>query len=134
MDFSQINYWAVLVAALAPMGIGVLWYSPALFGKIWMRVNGFSGNEPRGNMARTMIIAFILSLVMSLNLAAFLAVPGTNIRWGITAGFLAGFGWVTLSIVVISLFERRPFAYMAVNGGYWVVSFIVMGAILGAWR
>ena len=134
MDFSQINLWAVLVAALVTMGIGALWYSPALFGKIWMRANGFSGNEPGGNMARTMIIAFILSLIMSLNLAAFLADPGTNVRWGMTAGFLAGFGWVTLSIAVISLFERRSFAYMAVNGGYWVVSFIAMGAILGAWR
>lgn len=134
MDLSQINYLAVLVAALATMAVGAIWYSKVLFGAVWMKANGFSGDEPGGNVARTMIIAFILSLVMSFNLAAFLADPQTTVTWGMTAGFLAGFGWVALAIAVVSLFERRSFAYIAVNGGYWVVSFIVMGAILGAWR
>jgi len=134
MDFSQINYWAVLVAALAVMAVGALWYSKALFGGIWMKANGFTGDEHVGNVARTMITAFILSLIMSFNLAAFLADPSTTVTWGMTAGFLAGFGWVTLAIGVVALFERRSFAYVAVNGGYWIVSFVVMGAILGGWR
>ncbi|HVG71199.1 MAG TPA: DUF1761 domain-containing protein [Vicinamibacterales bacterium] len=34
----------------------------------------------------------------------------------------------------IAAFERRPPAYVAINGGYWVVSMAVMGAIIGAWR
>jgi hypothetical protein len=33
----------------------------------------------------------------------------------------------------VALFERRPWAYLLVNGGYMVVAFVVMGAILGAW-
>jgi hypothetical protein len=33
-----------------------------------------------------------------------------------------------------ALFERRSWRYVAVNGGYWIVAFTVMGAILGAWR
>ena len=36
--------------------------------------------------------------------------------------------------VLLRFFERRPFAYTAINGGYWLVSFVVMGTILGAWR
>ena len=35
---------------------------------------------------------------------------------------------------VISLFESRPFNYVLVNGGYMVVAFVVMGAIIGGWR
>ena len=134
MDFSQINLLAVLAAAIATMIIGAAWYSKLLFGNIWMKASGLKEDDPPGNVARTMTLAFILSLVMSFNLAVFLADPSTDVVWGMTAGFLAGFGWVALSLAVIAMFERRSFAYMAVNGGYWVVSFVAMGAILGAWR
>jgi hypothetical protein len=41
---------------------------------------------------------------------------------------------VALGIGTVALFERRPFSYTAINGGYWVVSFVVMGFILGTWR
>ena len=134
MDFSQINFLAVLVAAIATMAIGSLWYSKLLFGNVWMKINDFKEDDPPGNVARTMIITFILAIVMSFNLAAFLAGPDTDVVFGITAGFLTGFGWVALSLAVIAMFEQRSFAYIAINGGYWVVSFVAMGAILGAWR
>lgn len=45
MDFSKINYLAVLVAAISTFLIGGLWYSPLLFGKAWMNANGFSEAE-----------------------------------------------------------------------------------------
>ncbi len=134
MDFSQVNLLAVLAAAITTMAIGSLWYSKLLFGNVWMKLNGFKEDNPPGNVARTMIITFILSLVMSFNLAAFLADPSTDVVFGMTAGFLAGFGWVALSIAVIAMFEQRSFAYIAINAGYWVVSFTAMGAILGSWR
>ena len=38
----QLNIWAVLVAALSTFLIGGLWYSPAVFGKAWMKENGFT--------------------------------------------------------------------------------------------
>jgi hypothetical protein len=68
------------------------------------------------------------------NLAAFLADPKTTAIWGATAGFLAGFGWVTLGIATIALFERRSWKYVLINSGYMIVSFTIMGLILGAWR
>jgi hypothetical protein len=38
------------------------------------------------------------------------------------------------AIGVVALFERRPWTYLLVNGGYWVVTMTAMGAILGAWK
>ena len=88
----------------------------------------------KSNMAKIFGLAFVLAVVMAANLAAFLAEPKTTASWGATAGFLAGFGWVTLGIATISLFERRSLKYVLINGGYMTVSFVVMGLILGAWR
>ena len=53
---------------------------------------------------------------------------------GATAGLLAGFGWVMMRIGVVSLFERRPWTNVIVNGGYLTVALVLMGAILGGWR
>jgi hypothetical protein len=135
MDFSKINYFAVLAAALSTFVLGGLWYSPLLFGKVWMRLNNFSEEDlATFSKARMFGWSFVFALVMSLNLAMFLAAPGTNIGWGMAAGALAGFGWVAMAIAIIAVFENRSWSYIAINGGYMTVAFIVMGAILGAWR
>jgi hypothetical protein len=131
----HINWLAVLAAAISTFVLGGLWYSPALFGRSWMSVNKLNPEDlGKSNMAKIFGIAFVLALVMAANLAAFLAEPKTTASWGATAGFLAGFGWVTLGIATISLFERRSLKYVLINGGYMTVAFVVMGLILGAWR
>jgi hypothetical protein len=91
-------------------------------------------DEPPAAGAKIFVISFVLSLIMALNLAMFLNDPKTNLTWGATAGFLAGFGWVAMGIGIVSLFERRPWTYVLVNGGYLTVALVVMGAILGGWR
>jgi len=72
--------------------------------------------------------------VMAFNLAMFLDDPKTTLACGAAAGFLAGFGWVVMGIGIVSLFERRPWTYTIVNGGYLTIALVLMGAILGGWR
>lgn len=135
MDFSTINYLAVLVAALSTFILGGLWYSPMLFGKAWMRANNFTDTDLQTfSKARMFGWSFAFSLVMAFNLAMFLAGPTTNTVWGMTAGALAGFGWVALAIAVVGVFENKSWTYILINGGYMTVAFVVMGAIIGAWR
>jgi hypothetical protein len=135
MNPNQINWLAVVAAALSTFMVGGLWYSPILFGKVWLKANGFTETQAQGfNKARAFSGAFFLSLVMSANLAMFLAHPATTVLWGMTAGALAGIGWVAAGLAVVALFENRSWSYIMVNGGYLIVSFVLMGAILGAWR
>ena len=135
MDISTINWLAVIAAALSTFLLGGIWYSPALFGNAWMRLNGFTNEELKSrNMARIFGFSFLWSLVMSFNLAMFLNEPSTDLSWGAAAGFLAGFGWVAMAIFILGLFERRSTRLMLINAGYFIASFIIMGLILGAWR
>jgi hypothetical protein len=129
-----LNPWAILAAALSTFILGGVWYSPILFARPWMEGAGLSEEDVKnGNMSRILGGAFVLSLVMAANLAAFLSGP-PNLVWGMTAGALAGFGWVAMALGVIYLFERRPLKLFLVNAGYQVVAFVVMGAILGVWK
>ena len=135
MDPSTINYPAVLVAALSTFLLGGLWYSPLLFGKVWMRENKFTDAELQTfSKARMFGWSFGFALIMALNLAMFLAAPNTNLSRGAAAGALAGFGWVTMAVGVIGVFENKSWKYIAINGGYMTVAFVVMGAIIGVWR
>ena len=131
----QINHFAVVAAALSAFVIGGLWYSPLMFYKAWLNANGLNEQDlKKSSMAKIFGLSFLFSLIMAYNLAAFLSGPDTTILWGAAAGALAGIGWVALSIGILGLFERRPWKYVLINGGYFAASFIVMGAILGAWR
>jgi hypothetical protein len=135
MDFSTINYFAVVAAAVSTFVLGGLWYSPMLFGKAWMRANNFTDADLQTfSKARMFGWAIVFSLIMALNLAMFLAGPTTNVTWGMAAGALAGLGWVAMSIAIIGGFENRSWSYIAINGGYMTLAFVIMGAIIGAWR
>jgi len=132
MNLLTLNIWAILVAAISAFLVGGVWYS-VLFAAAWKRANGFTQDPPAAG-PKVFLISFVLSLVMAFNLAMFLNDAKTTTAWGATAGFLAGFGWVAMSIGIISQFERRPWSYVAINGGYVTVALTLMGAILGAWR
>ena len=123
---NQINWLAVFAAALSTFVIGGLWYSPVLFGKVWMRVNGFSEEQVAGfNKARAFGGSFILALVMSANLAMFLADPKTTVVWGMTAGALAGVGsgaerdWVSS---LCSRIVRGPISWSMAATTSWPLS------------
>lgn len=135
MDGEIFNVGAVVAAAAVNFVIGGAWYSPALFGKAWMRANGFSEADlKKGSPALIFGLSFLFCLLMAANLAAFLADPSTTFGFAVAAGVAAGLGWAALGMAVIALFERRPWSYILVNGGYLTVSFAAMGAVLGAWR
>jgi hypothetical protein len=135
MDGGKINVWAVGAAALLNFVIGGLWYSPALFGRVWMRANGFTEADlKRGSPAVIFGVSLVFCLIMAANLAAFLAGPETDLAFALGASLAAGLGWAALGLGVIALFERRPWSYLLVHGGYLAVSFLAMGLVLGIWR
>ena len=130
----HLNYFAVLLSALSTFLIGGLWYSPVVFGKAWMRENGFKEEElKQSNMIKIFGLTFFLSLIAAVNLAMFLG-PEDKPVMGALWGFLAGFGWVATFVGTHYLFERKSFTLFLINAGYSVVALTVMGTILAAWK
>ncbi|RPI44410.1 MAG: DUF1761 domain-containing protein [Bacteroidetes bacterium] len=135
MENLIINHWAVLVSALFSMVLGAVWYSPVLFYEAWKKENGLTEEQIKAsNPLKLYGISFLLAYLMSYNLAFFLGDAETDWKWGLAAGFLAGFGWAAAVFTTIALFERRSWRYILINSGYIVVYFTVIGLILGAWR
>jgi hypothetical protein len=128
------NWIAVLVAGISAFVLGGVWYSPALFGKAWMKENNLTEEKIKsGNKAKIFGWALVLTLVMSTNLAMYLNSPNINFRLGLIYGLLTGV-WLLCGIAVVGLFEYKSARYIFINGGYWLIALGLMGAILGAWR
>ena len=128
MDLSIINYWAVLLAALSGFLIGGVWYS-VLFAKKWQKLSGVTNEQLKKGTAKIFIGSFVLSLIMSLNLAAFIGDGGA--MFGVSAGLAVGLGWVATAFGINYLFERKPFQLFMINASYSVVAFTLMGLIIG---
>jgi hypothetical protein len=60
--------------------------------------------------------------------------PTANLQDGLFAGFMAGFTYVAAAFGITYLFEFRSLKLWAINAGYQIVVFSVMGAILGVWH
>lgn len=128
MDLSKLNYLAILIAATSSFIIGGLWYS-VLFAKRWQKLSGVTNDQLKRGMIKIFIGSFVLSLIMSLNLAAFIGDGG--LAFGTFAGLAVGFGWVATAFGINYLFERKPLQLFLINASYSVVAFTLMGLIIG---
>jgi hypothetical protein len=136
MDLSTapaIHWLAVIAASLTGFILGGLWYGP-IFGKAWQNASGVSEEKARSNnRPGTFILVEILNLIAATSLALFI---GSHADWkfGLFAGFMTGITFIGVALGITYLFEQRPLRLWLINGGYMILNFSVMGAILGAWH
>ena len=139
-SFDGINFWAVLVCAIASMVIGFLWYSPILFAKPWTRLMGIDLNdkarlaEMRKGAGKLYGISFIVSIVSAVVLAKIIEISSVDtILYGMKIGFAVWLGFVTTVQLTGTLFSKQPTKLYLINTGYQLVCYLAMGAILAKW-
>jgi hypothetical protein len=135
VNFSEViknlNWLAIIFAAISTFLIGGIWYS--IFKKTWMSANGFTETDlAKRKMPSVFALSIVFSFIMATNLAMFIG--NGDLIFGTIAGLLTGLGWVALAIAIIALFENKSWKYILVNGGYMIVAFTIMGLILGGWK
>ena len=127
----EVNWIAVIAAAVSAFLLGGLWYSPVLFGKAWQRLNGLSDEALAGrSLGLVFGGALVLSLVAAYVFAMFLG-PDPELGFATGAGFAAGLAWVAASYGITYLFEARPLRLWLINGGYHTLQFALYGAVIG---
>jgi Protein of unknown function (DUF1761) len=141
MRFMGVNVWAVLVSALATMVVGFVWYSPLLFARRWTILMGYDPDDKAklAEMQKSAGPSYMLSLVASVLSAAALGkiIAIATIHtplYGIKMGLAVWLGFVTTVQLTNALFMRQPARLYAINTGYQLVCYVVMGAIMAAWR
>ena len=123
------------------MVLGALWYGP-LFGKLWMTLSGMTEEKIAAakakGMGKTYALAFLGCLLMAYVLAHSLIFASayfkaSGLSSGLTAGFWNWLGFIVPVTLGSVLWEDKPWKLWCLNNAYWLLSLLIMGAILSLW-
>jgi hypothetical protein len=135
MPTVDINYAAVVVAALFSMPIGFVWYGKPLFAKAWMKETGLKEKDlqkgPGIGYALTMVGALLEAYV----LAHFIDyAQATTLAEGLTTGLWTWIGFIAYALGVNYIFAQRSFKLWKIDSGYFLVLLLAQGALLALWQ
>lgn len=144
MSDVPVNYLAVLVAAIASMALGFLWYGP-LFGKPWAAMMGYKIDSPEAKkdmQKKAMpgyIASFIGALIMAYMLSHMITFSSSYLQTepliaGLSTGFFSWLGFIAPVTVGTVFWDMKPWKLWFINASYWLALTLVMGAIIGAWQ
>ncbi len=133
---AEINYIAILVAAIASFAVGWAWHG--LCGKTWMKLSGMTKEKLKSmkmSPAQSMTIAFVVTLLTAYVVSHFVGLLGIS-TFGSAAQF-AFWAWLGLIGPVqlgVWLWEGKPFGLFLFNGAYQLVNLIVISGIVAVWH
>jgi hypothetical protein len=131
-----VNWLAVLLAFIASMAIGFVWYLPAVLGKRWMEAVGKTEDDLRNSkggagiwipmVAAAALTAILLAVLIS-KLGLDSALAGGWFAFVLAAVFRVG------GHVIHNGFAGRPAAVTLIDSGHDLLAMTAAGAIIGAW-
>ena len=133
----DLDWLAVILAALAYFVIGAAWYAPPVFGKAWMAAGGMT--DPRESGAggpgpAIYAVPLIGSVLSAIALGMIAVATGTDtFDEGLVLGLVVGVGFAISIALVTATFESnkpKPFVWGAINGGYHLVGNLVAAIII----
>jgi hypothetical protein len=138
INFSQVNIWAVAVAAGATFMLGGLWYT-ALFGAKRVALCGHS-QEKLAEMQKMypppiffglMLICYILVALVFAVIAG--AIGVITVTGGVGLGLLLWVGPVAAVGLTGHIATDKPLGVFLIDASFQLVFLVMMGAIIGAW-
>lgn len=135
--FESVNIIAIIGSGIVSMIIGFVWYGP-LFGKTWATLQGWSEADMKAKQSQGMAKAYGMMFVGSLVLAAVLGMfsktlGAITLSDGVMLGFFAWLGFAAPLLLSSVLWEGRSWKLYALNAGYNLVQFVLLGAIVTLW-
>jgi hypothetical protein len=132
----QVNYLAILAAAVSSMIVGAVWYAKSVFGKEWMKLARVDEDKAKDWSVFALVVAFVSSLVMAFVLAhvTFLSnyfFKGSYLEDALMTGLWAWIGFQGFRIFMHDAFEGRRKKLSIINMGNELATIMVMALIIG---
>jgi uncharacterized protein YqgC (DUF456 family) len=131
LNFEFVNWFAVLSATVVSFILAGAWYSPAIFGRVLSYEYHDQGSNR--NVQAIFVVAYILQWLAASLLAAVLG-PNSTGMYGLNVGLLVGCFFATTAVGITDIIDNKPVKHLLVNGGYHILSFSLMGFIIGSWH
>ena len=128
----DLNWLAIVAAAVSAFVLGGLWYGP-LFLKAWSRESGIAMDANKRHPALVFGTAFVAALVSAAVFAWWLG-PAPGLQAAACKGLAAGLGIAGMSFAVNYAFAGRSLKLWLIDGGYHTLQFVLYGIIMGLWH
>ena len=129
----DVNWLAVVLAALAGFVVGGIWYGPVM-GRKWMGAVGLTEEQIKeGSMGLIYGGAFAFSLLASWTLAHTFATYAQDLSLGVQVltAFGVALGFIVPAIGTNYLFSQKTKTLFFIDAGYWLLFYIAMGLVHG---
>lgn len=130
----NVDLVTVVVAAIAAFIVGMIWYSPALFGKKWMKTMGMSEKDMAKNkdkMMPIMVMSLILDGVMAYVLAHVLAFSqAATITDAVQGAVWIWLGFIATTTYMGVLYEKKTMDWWIMTAGHYLFALIAMALVL----
>ncbi|TMM47379.1 DUF1761 domain-containing protein [Qipengyuania marisflavi] len=131
MNLFAVNWWAVVLAALAGFVVGGIWYGPVM-GKKWLGAVGLTEEQVKNaNMAMVYGGAFLFSLLASWTLAHTFDsyAQDLSVMAKVMTALGVAVGFIIPAIGTNYLFSQKSKALFFIDAGYWALFYIAMGVV-----
>jgi hypothetical protein len=132
----DLNWLAVIVAAIAFFVLGGIWYAQPVFGRTWQRAGGVEVPEGQRPGPAFYIIPFIVNLLVTIATAMVAAATGTDtLGEGIVLGVVLGLGYA-VALSLFGVFENKPAVgtWLTINAAYQFVGVMLISIIVALWH
>jgi hypothetical protein len=131
-----VNFLAVLVTGIAIFMLGGLWYSPVLFAKPWVALQGKTMEEMSGGAKPGLYVqVFVCGLLVAWAMAVIMShMTSPSLMDGVKLGLLCWLGFAGATSYGTALFSFKPKALWLIDTGFNLVSMVLAGVILSVWH
>jgi hypothetical protein len=133
----ELNWLAVIVAAIIYFALGALWYSNVLFAKPWQRAIGWDASQPPQMNPLTYVVPGLAYLVMAVATGMIAKATGTDtLGEGIVLGIITGVGFALALSLVGAFFTPNspaPMTLFAITGAYNLIGFLILAVLISVW-
>jgi flagellar biosynthesis protein FliQ len=135
--YAHVNVWGWILAGLSAMVVGMIWYSPFLFGKRWTAATGVAEKEMNSMRPKVLPVLVVVSLLTAYVLSLFTVYLHSYMgnSWmtaALDTAFLAWLGLAGTAVVAHEIWDKKGRDAMYINLGNRLVTLVVMGLIIGA--
>jgi len=135
----EVNFMAMILAAVSSMAIGFLWYSPMVVGTQWMKLKGYTKESLRraqSEMGKLYALSFVVAIVTAFMLSHVMALSENfygypKLQTGITTAISMWLGFIMPVQMTSTIFGEKKWALFGIDTGYQLASMLTMGIVLG---
>jgi ABC-type thiamin/hydroxymethylpyrimidine transport system permease subunit len=131
LDYTNLNWVAIVVAAVVTIVFGFIYYLPQVLGRRWAAAAGIdlaamSQVSPLAYatwIVQALVVAYVLDVLMK-------ALGVSAIGDGLILAFIIWLGFMAVTALDSVIYERRSWEYWLLGQAFRLISLMLMGGVI----